>query len=511
MSKRFVPQARAILQVVFDGFADTARDTPRKIIPVLPKACTIHKNSYSQADSWDLTFDASDLPIDPDLIRAAAAEIFLFQLPGLDEQRIVNRQTNSLAAPAGELQTPGLILTQQQALQTSMLAALNTIELEQRREEAIRRFTYSNRPLIAGQVDEPNLEMSESGRTMSLQGQDYTAYLIEKQWPPRKGRTRPIPTGRRLDVALLEILEMADPGGEFLFELRGIVPADLRTLGKHEVRGNRKGINVGQNTSYWDVMSGLARRHGLILFVDGLNIVLSRPQNITGKDAGRIRKMVWGRNLDSLQLRRKLGKEQVPQIRVQGYDEKSRKAIEVRFPEKGDPVPSGIGVKRDEYQLVPAYGITDKAVLREMAESLFHRMGRSERAVTFSTKDLRDMHEDDLLNLGAGDPFEIEFSFGDPDDLAARQLLSSRDVPAAQKIRYLTSLGYGEAISETIALHYDKLEMLRRPLRVKEVSYSYDSDSGISIECQCTDFIVVNGQQGRVSAAERHGTVSDSD
>lgn len=506
MSRRYIPQARAILQVVFDGFADTARDTPPKIIPVLPMSCTVHKNSYSQADSFDLTFDASDMPIDPDLIRAMAVELFLFQLPSLDENRIPNRQTNALAVPDGQVTQPGTILTPRQAAQATVLAAKTAIDLEARREEAIRRFTYSHPPIVAGLVDEPSLEMGSSGRTFSLQGQDYTAFLIEKQWPPRKGRTRPIPTGRRLDRTLREILTMADPTGRLQLVLRGIDGDELRTLGKHEVRGNRRGINVAQDTSYWDVMSALARRHSLILFVDGTEVVLSRPQNISGSQATKIRKMVWGRNLDTLNLRRKLGKEQVPRIIVQGYDEKGRKAIEVSYPAKGDPVPSGIGVKRDEYELVPAYGITDKSVLREMAVAYFHRKGRSERSITFSTKDLRDMHEDDLLNLASGDPIEIDFFLGDPDDMAARQMISSRDVPPAQKVRYLVGLGYGEAIAETIALQYDKLEMLRRPLRVKEVSYSYDTSSGISIECQATDFIVLDGQAGRAKAAARHGT-----
>lgn len=103
MSARlYYPAARAILQVVFDGFGDSAADSDRFVIPVLPKALTVHRNSYRQADSWELTFEANDLPIDPQQVRSGAAEIYLFQMPGLaGDQRVVSRQfatTDSVAA-----------------------------------------------------------------------------------------------------------------------------------------------------------------------------------------------------------------------------------------------------------------------------------------------------------------------------------------------------------------------------------------------------------------------------
>src|ERR1700742_2831628 len=68
------PQARAILQVILDGFGDSLRDSEIQVIPILPKNVTIHINSYKQADSYELVFEAIDLPFDPQLIRAGAAE-----------------------------------------------------------------------------------------------------------------------------------------------------------------------------------------------------------------------------------------------------------------------------------------------------------------------------------------------------------------------------------------------------------------------------------------------------
>ena len=70
MSRIYYPQARVVLNVVFDGFGPTAKDTPPKIIPTLPTELNISRNAYNQADGWEVTFDADDLPIDPRMVRA---------------------------------------------------------------------------------------------------------------------------------------------------------------------------------------------------------------------------------------------------------------------------------------------------------------------------------------------------------------------------------------------------------------------------------------------------------
>lgn len=479
MSKLFYPRCRAVLQVIFDGFGPSARDTPPKIIPVLPVSCTVHKNSYKQADSWELTLDARDLDIDPELIRGGAIEIFIYQAPGIvGDQRVLDRKMDPATAAAfGKLRDAG-----------------DVAKLEKKDQQTIRRFTLNNKPVVAGLFDEAGLEMSASGRQVTLQGQDYTDHFIKMQYPPdRKGRARRIPTGFRLDFILEKLLQAADPTGRFKLVTRGIErhPSGLWAItpivGANEVRNNKRGIPVDSSTSYWDVMYKLAIRYGLILFVDGLEVVLSRPQHITRKDDPRIRKFVWGKNIEQLDLRRKLAKEKTPQIIVRGYDEKTKKHIDERFPEKDDQVPTGIDVKQNEYLFIPAYGISDRKVFKQMAENFFNMIGQAERTVTMNTHDLKDMREDDLLNLAAGDAIEIRF------DPFHRELLKKKEIGQAEKIQYLVDRGYGQSIAETIAEHFQKLAAIERPLRVREVSYDFSTTDGISIEIEAVDFIVMEG------------------
>jgi len=483
--KVFYPNARAILQVVFDGFGTSAQDTPPKIIPIIPKSLTVHKNSYRQADSWELVFDARDLPIDPALIRAGAVEIFLFQASGLDhEQRVLDRKLSKINIPNYKPRD-----------------MVDEIALEIGRADAIDKLARSTKPIIAGLFDEANMEMTPNGRWMSISGQDYTDHLIKIQYPPdKKGRARRIPTGRKLDVILAQLLAEADPTGRLRIKLRGLSKSDMPTVGNTEVRGNKRGIPVESSTSYWDVMYKVAIRYGFILFVDGIEVVLSRPKNIKSDKTTKILKFAWGHNILNMEMKRNLSKQQVPQIIVQGYDPKRKKSTSVAYPEKADKKPTGIGVKRNEYQFVPVYGISDPKVLRRMAENLFNLLGSGERKLTMTTKDLRDMRGDDLLSLATGDALSIKF------DPFNREILQG--LPDGEKVKYLTDRGYGFAIAQVISESYTKLEMLTRPLRVREVTYEFSQEEGVTIELELQEFIVVGGDRlasTKVSDSEATG------
>lgn len=491
-SRVYYPQARAILQVVLDGFGDTARDTAPIVIPCLPKSLTIQRNSYQQADAWEVMLEVGDLPIDPQLIRSGAIELYLFQLSE-SEQRVVGRQDPL----AGE--TDG--------------------------HAARDKFVAGNRPLIVGLFDRAGIKLSESGGWVTLAGQDYTAHLISLQWPPLpNGRARRIPTGQRLDELLSTLLSEADPGGRLSVDVRGVDPSELPVVGAQEIRSNKRGIPVTGDTNYWEVMYKVATRHGFILYVDGLDVVLAKPRNLGAESADRIKRMAWGVNLASLEVERDLGKEQSPTIVVRGFDPKTRAVVEVEYPEgeyhraakAGDKAKVATKTSthtskrgkvtttvrnRDEYQIVPVYGVTDRAVMRRMAETYYHLRGRAERRVIATTNDLRDMRESDMLSLTAGDAVTVVW-----DDFN-RALLSNPQMTAAQKMDHLVSRGFNTQVATEIVSAYARLQALDRPLRFKEGTISWDTDAGVTIEMELADFIVIDGVRdplsGRPGAVDR--------
>lgn len=501
----FYPQCRAILQVVFDGYGETARDSPILVIPVLPKSVKVHVNSYKQADSFEMVFDAGDLPIDPRLVRAGAAEIYLFQSPSADDRsRIISRRQPLVDAdPGGRRQRD----------------PVETLTLEMGTEGSRDRFTLGDRkPRIAGTFDDLDIELSSSGKWVTIKGQDYTAYLAAIQYPPNpNGTARRIPTGRRLDLIVDSLLEEADPDRQLSVDVRGVNPGDMPIVGANEARGNKRGIPIESGTSYWDVIYKLTERHGFICYVDGLDVVISRPKTITDRDTPNIKRMAWGKNLENLSLRRHLGKEQAPTIVVKSYDARSGKTLTAEYPDgsidrsviidstKGGKPKVSRRVKestrrskktgkvkttvreRDEYQIVQVHGITDPVALRRIAENRYNLLGKAERSVVASTRDLHDLRFADILNVSAGDAFWIEW------DEFNRELLANPKVSEDQKVRHLEARGFNTAVAREVAKRYELLASLDRPLRFKEGTIEFDVEDGIRIEMELQDFMVVDG------------------
>lgn len=510
----FYPAARAVLSVVFDSFEGPDEDPDPVVFSVLPKSVTVHKNAYKQADAWEIVCDGNDFPFDPDLIRAGGIEIYLFQTAGQQvDPRVIGRQDPTIADPTG----------------LRPRDPIDALKLDLSLPDARQAFTFGNKPIVAGAFDEHDLEMSNDGKWVTISGQDYTAHLAGMQWPPTEsGRARKIPVGRRVDVILADILAEADPDSKLRLDVRGLNAADLPIVGASETTSTRRGIPVQQDTTYWDVMYKLATRHGLIIFVDGLDVVLSRPQNLDAQNLDRVLQMAWGKNIASLRLSRHLGKEQVPTIVVQGYDPKTHRTISVEYPE-GSRTLTAKTVKadvrkthmverikakktahskhhgkktatvrrKDEYEIVPLYGVTDPVLLRRAAQNMYHVLGRAERKVILQTKDLKDLEETSILQLRSGSAVSVGFEDYN------RELISNPNVPEASKMQHLLARGYSRVVAEQLARRYVQLQGLRRPLRVREVTYDYSVDDGISVEMELVDFVLVDGSRDGVDKLTR--------
>ena len=63
-------------------------------------------------------------------------------------------------------------------------------------------------PDIVGLFDDDSMDLSADGRWITVQGQDLTTLYSGKQWPPLpNGRARRIPTGKRLDVFVSDMIQ----------------------------------------------------------------------------------------------------------------------------------------------------------------------------------------------------------------------------------------------------------------------------------------------------------------
>lgn len=489
----YYPSARAAINVRLGFDADEQEST---VIWTIPKSATIHRNRAREADSFELTFDERDCPFDPAFILAAEVSIYLYNSPAfLEQDRLFDRSKLIGNKTEGDRQD----------------------QLERRREE----FTFQSEPTIVGLIDEIRREMGEGGRWITMQGQDYTALFLQKQWPPVRGNTpRRIPTGRRLDIVIQEMLSEVDSSGTLTLELRDLSPSELPPVKAEGVNRGKFGIPVETDTKYWDVMHKTAERSGFRLFVEGLRVVLEKPRTELPADSRRKYALAWGENIENLSVSRQIGIKRRPAILITGYDPKTRRTISAVYPEgsktgaaattgkagtnttttkikptvKKRRSKTGRGpaiVENNEYQVVPApRGVSDVNVLKRLAQSAYADIGRAERAVTLATHDLVDLHDQSLLDARSGDAVQVTF------DDYNRETLASEQLSDAEKFQILVDRGFSADAASVIVSHYTQLQAYDRPLFLREVSFNYDNESGLSIEMELADFIVFDGGVG---------------
>lgn len=454
----FYPQCRATLSVVFDGFG--GGDSKPFIADVRPKSAQVHLNGYHDADTFGLDFDLATLPFSPDLLRSVAVQLYLFD--------------------AGGVTTP---------------ADWNTED---------------NR-VIVGLVDLPRSHRGSDGKTIHFEGRDYTGLLLDRQWDPAKRvpvgqplnevvqqlvdeglrhtdgslqRTltvRPTPAEVReasLDVPVLTGVSALDVHGKIRVDKKGKLHIPKAGAGKG--RANRHGVPAKNGNSYWDVIYRLCISHGFIVFVRGLDVVISQPHILDDEAASRAVTLAWGRNLEYFDEERKLGKEAVPTIVVVCND--GGKTLRAQWPPSAHTKTTAIATKKDEYQIVTETGISDVGELRNIARMRYQNLARSESKVKFATRDLRDESGRSLLRLRSGDPVAVKL-----DELGGAEMAQ---LTAAQRRSRLVRLGYHEEIAQFVADQYDQIKQYQRPYYARDISFDWgDGDDGLKIEVEGVNYV----------------------
>jgi hypothetical protein len=486
VARTWFPRCRAYLDVILDGYGEGdglgSADQPLHV-EVYPKSAKIHGNSYHEPDGWEVTFDARDCPFDPALIRAATVQLFLYDAGAVDDV-------------AGAIDDGG-----------------DSIE-----------------PDVVGLFDDDSMECDESGRWITVQGQDLTTLFSGKQWPPMpNGRARRIPTGKRLDVFVNDCIQEVAASGSHPLTVKldtGLTAADMPMVGKDQPAGHGRGVPIQQGTTYWDVIYKTVLRMGFICYVRGWNVVIAKPKNLEHFDADKITQMAWGNNIEHVTLQRKLGRQKVPTVIVVGYDENNQIRKRVMWPQtsltkgkattllpkkpaklthvtekhtikgttaarpvhhKRDPKPKATLVKEnEEFMIVPVHGTFDPEALLRQAQSLYTLLGRGERRIIVKTHDLTDTAGRPLLHLMAGDAAQVFWQDFNADTMQAME--------TEARVKYLLGYGYQPEVARVLAVAYDHLANRQNPpMRIRSITKDFDNSQGLSLEIELVDFAVAGG------------------
>jgi hypothetical protein len=419
------PRCHALLSVVLDGRGGA--DTEPLLVETTPISARVCRNGYHDADTWSLEFDARAMPFDPDLLRSAAAFIYMFAAEGMEDRR---------------------------------------------------EWAVPDHEMVRGLADDASISLSDDGQVLSMEGRDYTGLLLDAEWDPRDR----IPAGQPLDVTIQAIADAAaPPGARARFEVAFLGEGTPPIVGAAHRSTKKKGLWVKPGKSHWDVIYEMAISHGAIAYVQGEQIIVTDPNTQTELSLQRAPQLVYGRNLDSLDVSRHLTKERVPQIKMVAYDPRSGERVEVLFPERGEKVTDGLGSKKDEILVLPApKGIGDRDTLRRIARARHANLGRSEASYRAETCNLDSLDGQDLLRLQAGSPVSIGF---DPFNLE-----QMRSLTLAQREAHLRELGYSSKLAAFVAERYERLDQFRQPYYTTQAEYSWSIDDGISISIEAKNY-----------------------
>jgi len=338
----FYPQCAVELLVVWENMQKEI-PTLEKSYPIMvtPKRVEVSINSYKEADKFTCELDFKNFPFDPRSIRALGVNIFMENMGRLRDEKG------------------------------------NPVRIVPRRENKI--FT--------GYADEETIKLDDNAGVVSFSGRDYTALLLDRPFVNSKGVIPKIDLSKPLDVTISAMLKSLPEtkeikvvnrtGAKSLPSLASFAP-DYSPLGSHK--------NAGKKDKYWEVIQDLVGKAALVAYIELDELIIAKPRALY--EGTNAKQFIYGKNLKSLEFKRKLGRVKGFNVQVQSLDFANKKPVIVKIPEQAsDEWSAATGIAKEQVK-VPKPG-TNGQITEQPAPTL-----------VFNVPDIKS--RDQLIKIGEG-------------------------------------------------------------------------------------------------------------
>lgn len=308
--------------------------------------------------------------------------------------------------------------------------------------------------------------------------------------------------------------------------------------------------------SFWDAITDLCLSHGLIAMIDRFDLVIMRPRTLyrldpvhyaTSQrrfpavgghrerlgDVDPVRRMIFGRNLETLRFKRKLARIKAPNIRVTSYDpdatDSSKRLLTATWPPaaqtgRATAIQAGSGAGSVEWVNHVVHGIASQAQLESVAEAIWDSIARQELSASFVTHDLASWSDDprfepelepDLLGLRHGDPIKLFIApadrrrGGDSASVSELGLMVRRMIGGAgeQSAKsYLVELGFRPQDAEKIIRVMRSSDLLD-VFRLSSATVSFGVENGFSLSIEVRSYVRARAPSPRVENRPNLATV----
>lgn len=428
-------------------------------LPILARRLTVNINDYNTADTFDAEIDFKSFPFDPRTIRACGVTI---HMENKKKVFLGDNQLN-LITPTPE----------------------NTI--------------------FQGFVDEESISFDEEKRTVRFEGRDFTSILIDTKYLQGK----PIDMGAPLDTLIQQLLDQVKSTVKIEVDNR-VLDANGNKLPLPNVKqffpdfgqplaGHK---NVGRDDTYWEIITDLVQKAGLICFIELDKLVISTPRVLYDKN--KAKKFIYGRNVKTLEFKRKLGRHKGFNVAVRYLDLGTKEVLLAQIPEEASedfakrtgqarkriqiPVvnPDGtLGTPKDApFITFRVTNVKNKAHLIEIGEKIFEEMSRQQIEGSLTTHDMQTVEEStdkdfDLLKLRVATPIKIELDQGDMHGLGRLKSVAERE-------KFLKARGWSTSVAHAFAESLGKFSPV---FYTKAAGFTLDADNGFSLKVDFLNFI----------------------
>ena len=501
------------------------------ILNLVPTKASIELPGIRTAGKFSLTFDYRALPIDPRLMSAIICEIHLGAVDA-------SAYSDGIAGVTyGDTGQPCSILRTRDAA----------------------GIPDNDSLLMIGACDTNECNYDGGLGEVHLEGRDLRGLLLDGKIPTgaldNLDLTLPI---SKVVAGILETITLdhsvtinvvAQGFPSALQSGRGLSgepsPADAGGLTRVRQGADGEGAKSkpagGDKLSYWDLITNYCMLVGAVPYFQGQTLMIRPARDIyaqldpanptpfadglprqvdEGGEGGgtvtkplRVRRLVYGRNIESLSYQRKYqGGAKVPVVEVVGIDDTVRgeqKLIVEQWP----PADSDAAKRKGEGDRIriPVHGVRSRERLRTIAQDLYEEIGRGEIGGTCKTKSLSSFgagNEDpDMLRTRPTDAVELSV---DVRSLSSRaplvsELTGASRRPFDEQVKVLTGrLGDVNLARALVATARSSVVDSLRWFRTSSVRFEWGVKEGVAIAFDFQNYIVP--RHGAEATAATGGT-----
>jgi len=540
------------------------------ILNRVPVKCNIQLQGHTQAATYKLVFDYRELPIDPRTVVAATAEIYIGTVSAADFADGMNREVR-----------PGVrrsILQTRKAdgtMNEEFLVMIGPVDdWSVKHNEGASEVHLEGRDLRGILLDSPLVSERDTARPQRTAHSTtpQTGAAHTSNTPARRRRTHILDrliTDVPINKVVEQLLYEHDTIRRLPVELRptvviypaewpnGIVPSPGKGshIPRHRRGANGQGGGGGgahSNMNFWDAITRYVYLVGGIPTFVGRKLIIrpgyalfDRLRNIetpfrpnesrtNGTDTWNVRRMVWGRDIESMDLGRKYAGHNKPKtVRCISVDPSAgtgrrgrEQLLEASWPPRTvrearregakDPRNAVGGEESQEVMNIPVHGVRDIQQLTDIARSFYEQLGRLEMKGSISTSKLTSFGgtnaDPDLLRLRVGDAVEllVDASRLQVQSPIVSTLNQTAQLPFSEAVRqvqrYLSDENLCRAI---VASARGNIMGVLRYFRVGSVDFDWSNDS-IEVKADIQNYFTPRWDQNaseRQAAARRNHPV----